>query len=136
MDRFEQRCRENGLKFTPARRVVLEVIEQATDHPDAFEIYRRVGRQHRLTLSTIYRTLNTFAEVGVVVRHDFGDGRGRYEGVRHERHDHLVDVESGKILEFDEAAIGSLVKAVAARLGYRLLDYRLELFAERGLSSP
>jgi Fur family ferric uptake transcriptional regulator len=132
MHRLETIRHEHGLRLTEHRRVMLDVLEASTDHPSVHEIHRRAARGHRFGLATVYRTLKTFVEAGAVARRDFGDGRARYESVRDQRHDHLVDIKSGAIVEFDEVALGFLVKAVAQRLGYRLVDYRLELFAERG----
>ena len=127
--RLEQLCHDHGLRFTEHRRMVLEVLDASTDHPAASEIHRRAAVGHSISVSTVYRILKTLSAAGLVVRRDFGDGKARYESVTR-RHDHLVDVRSGAIVEFDEAALQPIIESIAARLGYRLIDYRLELLAE------
>lgn len=130
MNHLEQLCRDHGLRLTEHRRIVLEVLEAATDHPSVLEIHRRAAEGHRIGIATVYRILNILSEAGAVVRRDFRDGKARYERIRAGRHDHLVDIRSGRIVEFDDVALGVLIKKVARTLGYRLVDYRLELFVE------
>lgn len=129
MDRLEQACRERGLKFTKHRRVVLEVLEASTDHPCAGVIHQRVRQRHPLALGTTYRILNRLTQAGVLSRHLFGDDRARYE-LAGRRHHHLVDRSTGRIIEIDDTALTALLEQAVDRLGYRLVDYRLELTGE------
>ena len=127
---LEQRCVDLGLKMTEQRRVIARVLSRATDHPDVAIVHRRaIEIDPRISLATVYRTLRLFEEVNLLERHDFGDGRGRYEEISDEHHDHLIDLESGKVIEFQNAEIERLQAKVAAQLGYRLIDHRLELYA-------
>jgi Fur family ferric uptake transcriptional regulator len=129
MNRLERACRERGLKFTRRRRIVLEVLEASTDHPCAGEVHRRVSRRHRLALGTTYRILNRLTEAGVLSRHLFGRDKARYE-IAGRRHHHLVDRRTGRIVEIEDKALTALLEQAVDRLGYRLLDYRLELTGE------
>jgi len=109
--------------------VIARVLAAAKDHPDVEEVYRRANAiDRRISLSTVYRTLKLFSERGFLERHDFGAGRGRYETAARAHHDHLIDVETGKVLEFRDEEIERLQKAIAERLGYNLVDHRLELY--------
>jgi Fur family transcriptional regulator, ferric uptake regulator len=128
---LERLCERRGLKLTEHRRIVLEVLEIATDHPCAREIHRRAARDHRIGLATVYRSLNSLAAAGVVVRQTFSDGKARYEGATPAPHEHLIDVATGQVLEVTEPQVAHLLQAVARDLGYRLVDYRLQLFGER-----
>lgn len=126
---IEQRCVENGLKMTEQRRVIARVLSNATDHPDVEELYRRaVAIDPGISIATIYRTVRLFEEAGILDRHDFGDGRARYEETSAEHHDHLIDIRSGDVIEFQDAEIELLQQKIAARLGYRLAGHRLELY--------
>ena len=126
---IEKRCVENGLKMTEQRRVIARVLSNATDHPDVEELYRRaVAIDSGISIATIYRTVRLFEEAGILDRHDFGDGRARYEETSAEHHDHLIDMRSGDVIEFQDAEIELLQQKIAARLGYRLAGHRLELY--------
>lgn len=128
-DRLEKRCQELGMKMTDQRRVIARVIAESDDHPDVETLYQRANAiDERISIATVYRTLKLFEESGVVERHDFGDGKSRYEEVSEEHHDHLIDVRSGKIIEFTNAEIERLQHVVARELGYRLVGHRLELY--------
>ena len=127
---LEERCMKKGMRMTEQRRVIAQVIEAAEDHPDVEELYRRAAREDpRISLSTVYRTLNLFEEAGLVTKHDFKDGRARFEPIPDEHHDHLIDIRSGKVIEFRNEEIEAIQELIAKRLGYRLVDHRLELYA-------
>ena len=126
---IEQRCLEKGLKMTGQRKVIARVLSVATDHPDVEELYRRaVAIDSGISIATIYRTVRLFEESGILDRHDFGDGRARYEETSDEHHDHLIDMRSGDVIEFQDEEIETLQQKIAARLGYRLAGHRLELY--------
>ncbi len=128
--RIEKLCAEKGLKMTEQRRVVARTIAAADDHPDVEEIYNRASKQDpNISLATVYRTVKMFEEAEIISKHDFGDGRARYEELPSEHHDHLIDVRTGKIIEFHNHEIEKLQEEVAAKLGYKLVDHRLELYA-------
>jgi Fur family ferric uptake transcriptional regulator len=115
--------------MTGQRRVVAQVLSEATDHPDVEEVHRRAHAiDPRISLSTVYRTLKVFAEMGILERHDFGLGRGRYEAAVGGHHDHLVDIETGRVIEFSNEAIEALQERVARELGFELVGHRLELY--------
>ena len=127
---LELRCVELGLKMTEQRRVIARVLSEANDHPNVEIVHRRANTiDSRISLATVYRTLRLFEEVNILERHDFGDGRARYEKADQDHHDHLIDVKSGKVIEFQNGEIERLQTAVAARLGYKLVGHRLELYA-------
>ena len=127
---LEERCVKKGMRMTEQRRVIAQVIEAADDHPDVEELYRRAAAiDPRISLSTVYRTLNLFEEAGLVTKHDFKDGRARFEPIPDEHHDHLIDIRSGKVIEFRNEEIEAIQDLIAKRLGYRLVDHRLELYA-------
>lgn len=127
--RIETLCVESGLRMTGQRRVIARVLASAQDHPDVEEVYRRAnGVDSRISLSTVYRTLKLFAEKGILERHDFGRGRGRYEAAPKRHHDHLIDLETGRVIEFANEAIEELQKQIARKLGYRLVGHKLELY--------
>lgn len=126
---LEKRCVEKGLRMTEQRRVIARVLSEAQDHPDVETVYERAAAiDRRIGLATVYRTLRLFEEANILERHDFGDGRARYEEAQEEHHDHLIDVQSGKVIEFKNAAIEALQAKVAEELGFRLVDHRLELY--------
>ncbi len=126
---IERRCVEKGLRMTEQRRVIARVLSEAQDHPDVETVYERAAAiDRRIGLATVYRTLRLFEEANILERHDFGDGRARYEEAQEEHHDHLIDVQSGKVIEFKNAAIEALQAKVAEELGFRLVDHRLELY--------
>ena len=129
-DRIEKLCVEKGLRMTEQRRVIARVLSLAEDHPDAEELHRRAAAEDdRISLATVYRTVRLFEEAGIIERHDFRDGRARYEELSDDHHDHLIDLRSGEVIEFVNEEIERLQEAVARKLGYRLVDHRLELYA-------
>lgn len=126
---LEERCAARGMRMTDQRRTIAQVIQKADDHPDVEELYRRASAiDERISLSTVYRTLNLFEEAGLVTKHDFKDGRARFEPIPDEHHDHLIDVRSGKVIEFRNEEIEAIQEVIARRLGYKLVDHRLELY--------
>jgi len=128
--RLEKRCIERGLKMTEQRRVIARVLSDSSDHPDVEQLYRRVTAiDPRISIATVYRTVRLFEEADILEKHDFGDGRARYEEAPEEHHDHLIDVQSGKVIEFTDPQIEELQRAIARKLGYKLVDHRLELYA-------
>ena len=134
---LEEQCVKKGMRMTDQRRVIAQVIQLAEDHPDVEELYRRASAQDsRISLSTVYRTLNLFEEAGLVTKHDFKDGRARFEPIPDEHHDHLIDIRSGKVIEFRNEEIEAIQELIAKRLGYRLVDHRLELYAVPLKSEP
>jgi len=127
---LEDACIEKGMRMTEQRRVIARVLDVATDHPDVEEVYRRASAvDPRISISTVYRTVKLFEDAGMIERHDFRDGRSRYEMVSEEHHDHLIDLRSGDVIEFRSEEIEVLQELIAKRLGYRLVDHRLELYA-------
>jgi len=128
--RLEQLCIDKGLKMTDQRRVIARVLSEAVDHPDVERVYRRaVQIDPKISIATVYRTVRLFEEASILARHDFGDGRARYEEMTGDHHDHLIDVQSGRVIEFRSEEIEKLQHAVAANLGYALVGHRLELYA-------
>jgi len=126
---LEQRCIDKGMRMTEQRRVIARVLEQADDHPDTEELYNRASKiDSGISISTVYRTVSLFEEAGIVERHEFRDGRARYETVPENHHDHLIDMKSGKVIEFTNEEIERLQTMIARELGYRLVDHRLELY--------
>jgi Fur family ferric uptake transcriptional regulator len=129
-DRLERLCIEKGMRMTDQRRVIARVLSVATDHPDVEEVFERAAKiDPKISIATVYRTVRLFDEAGILDRHDFGDGRARYEERTDDHHDHLIDVQTGKVIEFNSDEIEDLQKEIARRLGYRLVDHRLELYA-------
>ena len=127
--RFEKLCAERGLKMTEQRRVISRVLSDANDHPDVEEIYRRAAAiDPKISIATVYRTMRLYEEANIIERRDFGDGRARYEECREEHHHHLIDVKTGKVIEFQNEELEQLKKKIAAELGYDLIDDRLELY--------
>ena len=124
------RCIEHGLRMTGQRRLIAQVLEQACDHPNVEEVYNRASAiDPRISLSTVYRAVRLFEETGVIERHDFGDGRARYENAAAEHHDHLIDTVTGQVIEFQDEQVEDLQEKIARRLGYRLIGHRMELYA-------
>ena len=127
---LEALCAEKGLRITEQRRVIARVLSDSADHPDVEELHRRsVAIDPHISIATVYRTVRLFEEAGILERHDFRDGRSRYETVPDEHHDHLIDLETGKVVEFHDPEIEALQQRIAERLGYRLVDHRMELYA-------
>jgi Fur family ferric uptake transcriptional regulator len=124
------RCEANGLRMTDQRRIIAGVLQEASDHPDVEELYNRASAvDPRISLATVYRTVKLFEETGILEKHEFGDGRARYEAADRDHHDHLINVNSGEVIEFVDAEIEALQERIAAKLGYRLMGHRLELYA-------
>jgi Fur family ferric uptake transcriptional regulator len=132
VDRLEKLCLEKGLRMTEQRRVVARVLSAATDHPDVEELHARAHRiDPHISIATVYRTVRLFEEAGILTRHDFRQSRSRYEEAGETHHDHLIDMNTGAVVEFADAEIEALQQAIARRLGYRLVDHRLELYGVR-----
>ena len=127
---LEQTCIDKGMRMTEQRRVIARVLEDAVDHPDTEELFNRASAvDPRISISTVYRTVALFEDAGIIERHDFGDGRARYEPAPENHHDHLIDMRSGTVIEFRSEEIELLQEAIARKLGYHLVDHRLELYA-------
>jgi len=126
---IEARCAATGMRMTEQRRVIARVLAEAVDHPDVEELYRRcVAVDDKISISTVYRTVKLFEDAGILERHDFRDGRSRYEEVPESHHDHLIDVATGSVIEFHNEEIERLQRRVAEELGFELIDHRLELY--------
>ena len=127
---LEEQCAAKGMRLTDQRRVIARVVEAASDHPDVEELHRRVVEfDPKVSISTVYRTLRLFEDAGISERHEFRDGRARYEPVSEEHHDHLIDLRSGAVVEFRDEEIERIQERIAKELGFRLVDHRLELYA-------
>ena len=125
-----ERCEAQGMRLTGQRRVIAQVLERADDHPDVEELHARAARvDPGISIATVYRTVKLFEEAGILERHEFRDGRARYETADREHHDHLIDIHSGEVIEFVDPDIEALQEKIAERLGYRLVGHRLELYA-------
>ena len=126
---LEKKCIEQGLKMTEQRRVIAKVLSESEDHPDVELLYQRASEvDPKISIATVYRTVRLFEEEGIIEKHDFGDGRARYEEATEEHHDHLIDMRSGRVIEFTNEEIERLQEKVAKELGYKLVDHRLELY--------
>jgi Fur family transcriptional regulator, ferric uptake regulator len=126
---LEDRCAERGMRMTEQRRVIARILDGAEDHPDVEELYRRsVKVDARISISTVYRTVKMLEDVGMIERHDFREGRARYETVPEEHHDHLIDLKTGTVIEFHSKEIEALQERIAREHGFRLVDHRLELY--------
>jgi Fur family ferric uptake transcriptional regulator len=124
------RCEANGLRMTDQRRTIASVLEAATDHPDVEELYARASAVDAgISLATVYRTVKLFEETGILEKHEFGDGRARYETADRDHHDHLINMQTGEVIEFVDPDIEALQERIAAKLGYELKGHRLELYA-------
>lgn len=129
MDRLEKLCVEKGLRMTEPRRVIARILSTSEDHPDAEELHRRANAMDAsISLATVYRTVKLFEDAGIIQAHDFRDGRARYEEVPDEHHDHLINVKSGAVVEFHSDEIEQLQEDIARKLGFKLVDHRLELY--------
>jgi Fur family ferric uptake transcriptional regulator len=127
---IEEACVKSGMRMTEQRRVIARVLGSSRDHPDVEELYRRASAiDDKISMSTVYRTMKLFEDAGIIEKHDFGDGRSRYEQAPDEHHDHLINLRTGKVIEFRSEEIEKLQVEVARRLGYKLVDHRLELYA-------
>lgn len=126
---LEEICVERGMRMTDQRRVIARILEESDDHPDVEELYRRSSAiDARISISTVYRTVKLFEDAGIIERHDFRDGRSRYETVPEEHHDHLIDLKTGHVIEFHSPEIEALQERIAREFGFRLVDHRLELY--------
>ncbi|MEO0465613.1 MAG: Fur family transcriptional regulator [Pseudomonadota bacterium] len=129
MSRIEKLCIEKGLRMTEPRRIIARVLSDSDDHPDAEELHRRANALDRsISLATVYRTVKIFEDYDIIARHEFRDGRARFEELPTDHHDHLIDVKSGEVLEFHNEEIERLQEEIAKKLGYKLVDHRLELY--------
>ena len=129
MDRLEKLCIDKGMRMTEQRRVIARVLSRSEDHPDVEELHRRAHAvDPHISIATVYRTVRLFEEAGIITRHEFRDGRARYEEHPETHHDHLIDMKTGKVVEFMDDEIEALQEAIARRLGYKLVDHRLELY--------
>ena len=129
LDHLEKLCVDKGMRMTEQRRVIARVLSMASDHPDVEELHRRAHAvDPHISIATVYRTVRLFEESGILTRHDFRDGRSRYEESSDSHHDHLIDMKSGEVMEFVDEEIEALQKKIAERMGYRLIDHRLELY--------
>lgn len=128
-DSIAERCAAHGLRMTGQRRTIAEVLDAALDHPDVEELYARASAQDpRISLATVYRTVKLFEETGILEKVDFGDGRARYEDAERDHHDHLIDLDTGQVIEFFDEEIEALQEKIARKLGYRLTGHRMELY--------
>lgn len=129
LSHLELLCQNKGLRMTEQRRIIIRALTQSNDHPDANAVYERASRiDPKISLATVYRTLRLFEEAHILNRHEFGDGRSRYEEASHEHHHHLIDMNTGRIIEFHDERIEALQKEIAEKLGYDLVGHRLELY--------
>ena len=132
LDRLEKLCLEKGLRMTDQRRVIARVLSEALDHPDVDQVYRRASAiDPHISIATVYRTVRLFEEANILERHDFGDGRARYEEAPSEHHDHLIDVQTGEVVEFKNEEIERIQQRIASELGFELVGHRLELYGRR-----
>lgn len=126
---IEKLCIEKNMRMTDQRRVIARVLSEADDHPDVEEVYKRATDiDNQISIATVYRTVRLFEEADILERHDFRDGRSRYELVTESHHDHMIDIESGEVIEFVDDEIEQLQKTIAKKLGYKLVDHRMELY--------
>ena len=129
---LEALCAERGLRITEQRRVIARVLSESEDHPDVEQLHRRASAiDPKISIATVYRTVRLFEDAGILDRHDFGDGRARYEATPEAHHDHLIDVETGRVVEFVDPELEALQRQIAEKLGFRLVDHRMELYGVR-----
>jgi Fur family ferric uptake transcriptional regulator len=129
IDTILQRCERKGLRMTSQRKIIALVLEDAADHPDVEELYKRASKiDPTISIATVYRTVKLFDEAGILDKLEFGDGRARYEDAEREHHDHLIDVNSGRVIEFVDSDIEKLQEKIANKLGYKLMGHKLELY--------
>jgi Fur family ferric uptake transcriptional regulator len=126
---IETLCADKGLRITEQRRVIAQILSEAEDHPDVETLHERASAvDPKISIATVYRTVRLFEEAGILERHEFGDGRSRYEAASDAHHDHLIDVETGDVIEFVDDELEALQKRIAEKLGFRLVDHRMELY--------
>ena len=131
-DTIEQKCLAKGVKLTDQRKIIAKVMSESSDHPDVDELYSRVSKiDPKISIATVYRTVKLFEEAGILTKHDFKGGKARYEQSPDEHHDHLIDINSGEIVEFVDKDIEKLQYEVAKKLGYKLVDHKLELYGTK-----
>jgi Fur family ferric uptake transcriptional regulator len=129
---IEERCKQKNVKLTNQRKLIAQIMSDSHDHPNVGELYRRVSKiDSKVSVATVYRTVKLFQEAGILTKHDFGEGKARYEELHDNHHDHLIDVQSGKVIEFIDEEIEKLQKKIAKKFGYRLVDHRLELYGTK-----
>ena len=132
MNKIEEKCTAKGVRLTDQRKVIAEVMSASTDHPDVDELHKRINKiDKKISIATVYRTVKLFEEAGIVEKHDFKGGKARYEESPEEHHDHLIDINSGEIIEFVDKDIEILQNKVAKKLGYKLVDHKLELYGSK-----
>jgi Fur family ferric uptake transcriptional regulator len=132
MNNIEKKCKIKNVRLTDQRKVIAEVMSNSNDHPDVDELHKRVNKvDEKISIATVYRTVKLFEEAGILEKHDFKGGKARYEAAPDEHHDHLIDINSGKIIEFVDKDIEFLQNKVAKKLGYRLVDHKLELYGSK-----
>ena len=128
-DTILHRCEQKGLRMTSQRKIIAQVLEDAADHPDVEELYKRASKiDLTISIATVYRTVKLFDEAGILDKLEFGDGRARYEDAEREHHDHLIDINSGRVIEFMDSDIEKLQEKIAQKLGYSLMGHKLELY--------
>jgi Fur family ferric uptake transcriptional regulator len=132
MSKIEDKCEQKGVRLTDQRRLIAKAMSQSSDHPDVDELHKRVSKiDEKVSIATVYRTVKLFEESGIIEKHDFKDGKARYEQSPDTHHDHLIDVNTGEIVEFVDEEIEKLQNKVAEKLGYKLVDHRLELYGTK-----
>jgi len=132
MDNIEKKCKSRGVKLTEQRKIIAKVMSKSRDHPDVDELYKRVSEiDSKISIATVYRTVKLFEESGILAKHDFKGGKARYEEISEGHHDHLIDINTGEIIEFVNEDIERLQKTVADKLGYKLIDHKLELYGKK-----
>tara|TARA_Y100000590_G_scaffold214381_1_gene243013 strand:- start:49 stop:459 length:411 start_codon:yes stop_codon:yes gene_type:complete len=129
---IENKCKQKGVRLTDQRKLIAKIMSQSEDHPDVDELHKRVSQfDDKISIATVYRTVKLFEEAGIVAKHDFKGNKSRYEKAPEEHHDHLIDINTGEIIEFVNEDIEKLQKEVAEKLGYKLVDHRLELYGSK-----
>ena len=132
MSKIEEKCKQRGVRLTDQRKLIAKVMSESSDHPDVDELHKRVTKlDKKISIATVYRTVKLFEESGIVEKHDFRGGKARYEESPEEHHDHLIDISDGKIVEFVDNDIEKLQEKIAEKLGYKLVDHRLELYGTK-----
>ena len=132
MNNIEEKCKDKGVRLTDQRKVIAKIMSNSNDHPDVDELHKRVNKiDKKISIATVYRTVKLFEEFGIVEKHDFKGGKARYEEAPEEHHDHLIDINSGEIIEFVDKEIEILQNKVAKKLGYNLVDHKLELYGSK-----